>query len=74
MIVDVSSQVAFSVETFVTNVTIVPFQTNPMFVSQVLSFVSYQVAGIRYRLSTDVTGERLFSSVGSEVLSKILVG
>ena len=73
MIVNVSSQVAFSVETFVTNVTIIPFQHNTIFVSQVFSLVSYQVAGIRYRLSTDVTGERLFSSVGSEVLSKILV-
>ena len=73
VIVDVSSQVAFSVETFVTHMTIIPFHHNTIFISQVFSLVSYQIAGIGHRLSTDITGEWFFSSVSSEVLSKTLV-
>ena len=74
MVVYVSSQVALSIETFTTNVTNETLHWNTVFIGEVFSFVSYKIAGVRYGLSTNITGEWLFSSVGSEMLFEILVG
>ena len=48
MVVEVSSQIDFSVVALLTNVTNETLQSNAIFVSEVFPFVSYKVAWIGY--------------------------